>query len=421
MRFKLLILALLWSFQAMAQVSFVNDREGVSYHQNKKFLKHSKYVNPAVATAAFHETLSTVRPSQICAIDLVDSLQKKLKDVKKSKFHFVLKSLRAQNEIDDVVYNILMKAWGVLETPAVLYAEDDSYQEHLSFDGEDREKKVQAVASFESRQAGRCLDEAFKNVISDLRKIDKKISDQEIEATIRLAYEEHKISLLSFGRLEQLRREKAQEWRLSLKDYIQKVQTLRGQFPLRDKNEKSNFVTKKSTLGKMSHRERLYENYSFIQIALMGNVIKKLKDRLDSPKVEILVYSKEDKVNEVVPLDPMERFRFAIKILRKEMHELSINNYFGGRKPSYLDIMAASYEIGIVTSLEIDEVAGLEEIWNPKKTFWDKAQTWVRMASSVAAIVIPPPYGFIATLALVAIEATNKKKDANTNLEHSLF
>ncbi len=43
------------------------------------------------------------------------------------------------------------------------------------------------------------------------------------------------------------------------------------------------------------------------------------------------------------------------------------------------------------------------------------------MASSVAAIVIPPPYGFIATLALVAIEATNKKKDANTNLEHSLF
>jgi hypothetical protein len=421
MRLQLFFLVLLWSFGSMAQVSFVNDREGVSYHQNKKFLKHTKHVNPALASSAFNELLSEVRPSQICAVDFVDALQKKLKTIKKSRFHFVLKSLRSQNEMDDVVYTILTKAWGVLETPAVLYTEDNSYLEHVAFDREERDKKVNAIAGFEVKSNTRCMEDSYKNILSELRKIDKKITDQEIEATIRLAYEERKISLLSFGRLEQLRRESAEDWRLSLKDYIQKVQTLRGQFPLRDKNEKSNFVTKKAAIGKQSHRERLYENYSFIQIALMGNVIKKLKERLDSPKVEILVYSKDDTVNEVVPLEPMERFRFAIKILRKEMHELSINSYFNGRKPSYLDIMAAAYEVGIVTSLEIDEVAGLEEIWNPKKTFWDKAQVWVRMASSVAAIVIPPPYGFIATLALVAIEATNKKKDANTNLEHSLF
>ncbi len=421
MRINLLILTLLWSFSALAQVSLSNDREGTSYYQNKKFNKHSKYVNPVMAKIALEDVLKDVRPSQICALDVVDNLRKKMPDVKKNRFHYVIKSLRAQGEIDDVVYSILNKAWGVLESPAVLYSEDDSYKDNLSYDTEEREKKLEIVAGFETRQKGHCLDEAYKNIINDLKKIDKKIGDQEIGAIIREAYETRKISLYDFGRLEQLRREKANEWRLSLKEYIQKVQSLRGQFPLIDKTERSDFITKKSSVGKQSHRERLYENYSFIQIALMSNVIKKLKDRLDSPKVEILVYNKDDVVGEIVPLDPMERFRFAIKILRKEMLELSINNYFGGRKPSYLDIMAAAYEVGIVTALEIDKVAGLEEIWNPKKTFWDKAQTWVRMASSVAAIVIPPPYGFIATLALVVIEATNTKKDANTNLEHSLF
>lgn len=421
MRLKLFFLVLLCSLQAMAQVSLVNDREGKSYHQNKKFLKHSKYINPVRSKSAFNEVMSNTRQSQICAIDVVDNLRKKLTDVKKSRFHYVLKSLRAQNEIDDVVYTILMKAWGVLEHPAVLYKEDDSYRENLANDHAEREQKLEAIAGFEEKQKGRCLDEAYRNVITELKKIDKKISDREISATIRLALDEGRIDLMSFGRLEQLRREKADEWRLTLKDYIQKTQTLRGQFPLRDKTEQSDFITKKASVGKQSHRERLYENYSFIQIALMGNVIKKLKERLDSPKVEILVYSKDDTVQEIVPLDPMERFRFAIRILRKEMHELSINNYFGGRKPSYLDIMAAAYETGVVTALELDKVAALEEIWNPKKTFWDKAQVWVRLVSSVAAIVIPPPYGFIATLALVAIEATQSKKGNNTNLEHSLF
>ncbi len=420
MRPLLLAVTLFFSLGAFAQVKFTNDREGTSYYQNKSFLKHAKAVNPAVAKKAFLGLLERTRPSQLCALDLVDDLQKEFPELKKSKFHHVLNSLRAQNEIDDVVYSILVKAWGVLKTPAKLEINDETYLERLPSDKEELDKKLSIIGTYPKRIEGRCIDEVFKSVHSELKKLDKKITKSEVSALIRYAYEQKKINLYTFGRLEQMHRENANEWRLTLKDYLQKTQILRTQFPLRDVTEKSDFVTQKSSIEKMGHRERLYENYSYIQIALMGNVIKKLKERLDSPKVEILVYDKNEQVNEVVPLEPMERFRFAIKILRKEMHELSINSYFGGRKPSYLDIMAAAYEIGIVTAVEIDEVAGLEEIWNPKKTFWDKARTWVRLAGSVAAIVIPPPYGFIATLAIVAIEATSKK-DPNTNLEHSLF
>ena len=103
------------------------------------------------------------------------------------------------------------------------------------------------------------------------------------------------------------------------------------------------------------------------------------------------------------------------------MAQLSLNTYFAGRTPSYLDLMISSYEVGMIPASELEEVAGLEEIWNPKKTFWQKAQVWVRTLSSVATIAVPPPYGFIPALALVVIEMTAGTKDDNTNDPTVLF
>jgi hypothetical protein len=153
----------------------------------------------------------------------------------------------------------------------------------------------------------------------------------------------------------------------------------------------------------------------------MGNVIKKLRTRLDSQKIEILIYDREQGI-ETLTLEPMERFRLAIKLLRKEMSLLSLNTYFNGRSPDYMDLMTAAYEVGIIPASELDELAGLQSIWNPKKSFWDKARVWVTTFSSVATIVIPPPYGFIPALAIVVIEATaGKKSDPNAEDPTSIF
>jgi hypothetical protein len=201
---------------------------------------------------------------------------------------------------------------------------------------------------------------------------------------------------------------------------LKKIRTLRTQFPLRDPTEKSNFVTLKADKLKVTRRQRLLEEYSDLQIMMMANVIKKLRVRLESPKAEILIYDRQNGV-ETIELEPMERFRLAIKLLRKEMALLSLNTYFAGRSPSYMDLMISSYEVGIIPASELEEVAGLEDIWNSKKTFWQKAQVWVRTLSSVATIAIPPPYGFIPALALVVIEMTAGKKDDNTNDPTVLF
>ena len=118
----------------------------------------------------------------------------------------------------------------------------------------------------------------------------------------------------------------------------------------------------------------------------------------------------------------MERFRYAIKAYRKEVARLTLNTYFNGRAPEHLDVIVAAYELGIIPESEVRELAGLKDIWDPKKTFWEKAGIWVKTFGSVATIVIPPPYGFIPALIIVAIEATTKKSsDATADDITSLF
>ena len=327
--------------------------------------------------------------------------------------------VRQENEIDDVVAKILLKAYKVKTTG--LFNKDEN--DRISPDNDEKtQSALELIASFDKRFATKaCFDEAYRNYYSELLKLDKKFQSYQLEALNYKAFLENRISEQQYLSLEQARINEMEKTTLSLASYQQKIRTLRIQYPLRDVTEKSDFTSIKVKKMDSSRRQKLFENYTDMQIILMGNVIKKLRARLEYDAVEISGY-KEGVLQETIPLEPMERFRFAIKALRKEMTLLSLNTFFNGRSPDYMDLMVASYEIGIIPATELDTVASLEEIWNPKKTFWDKAGVWIKVFSSVATIVIPPPYGFIPALVLVVIEATvGKKRDPNTNDPSVLF
>lgn len=413
---RLLILAiLLFAFGAQAQsISLRNDREGKSYyskfqHRNaiKKVLKKAQKEE---VVALFHEALEKQDPRKLCSYSLNEDLQKKISERGlKLNYKGVLYLLRQENEIDDVVTRILLNAYKVKDTSLYQKNEEDLI---LPVVNENSSKVFESIAAFSERlEKGSCFDEVYRSYHSELLKIDKKLKSFQLETLNYLALKGKRISEEVYKALEQARLNELEKGSLTLAAYHQKIQTLRSQYPLRDSNEQSNFVSEKAKKMRLTRRQNLLENYSDLQIIIMGNIIKTLREDLEAPKVEILVYDRETlDVRRKIQLEPMERFRFAIKFLRKEMAHLSTNTYFAGRSPSYTDLMAASYEIGIIPAIELDEVASLEEIWNPKKTFWDKAGVWIRTFSSIATIVIPPPYGFIPALAIVVIEATAGKK-----------
>ncbi len=413
------------AFSALAAgpVDFTNDREGASLYsgrsEKRAISKAIKEIDPHEIIQAFKGTEEELIPGKMCSFKVNEDLSQKLKRVnpKFNQLEGAILYLREQNEIDDSVTRMLLTSLKITQTN--LYLPKNSEDLHLPKENI-VESALKSLENFEKKLETNCLDEAYSMLFSELMKLDPKLKSFHFEALFVEAYEKSVISYETYLLLEKSRNNELEKIQLSLNNYFRKIRTLRTQFPLRDPLEKSNFVSTKAEKLKITRRQQLLENYSDLQIMMMANVIKKLRERLESPRAEILIYDRQNGV-ETITLEPMERFRLAIKLLRKEMALLSLNSYFAGRTPSYIDLMVSSYEVGIIPASELEEVASLEEIWNPKKTFWQKAQVWVRTLSSVATIAIPPPYGFIPALALVVIEMTAGKKEDNSNDPTVLF
>lgn len=405
-----------------SQVAIRNDREGKSFYQSRSIRKSIEKVLKVVSSddlkKEFEEVIGDLEEGKVCAYKINRNFESKLKALypKFKEYEGALYHLRSLDQLDDVSLNILLKAHAVEVTDLYLPKYEDELW--LPTNKNTVNKIVELISYSEEKLSDSCLDEVYKNLYAEMLKVDKKLKDFHIEALLVEAFTQKKIRLNTYLWLEKARVNELEQYGMDLNIYVRKIKSLRSNFPLKNPEERSDFVTEKFN-KKFSRRMHLLENYTDLQIMLMGNVIKKLRTRLESPKIEILVYERED-VGEVITLEPMERFRFALKILRKEMKMLSINTYFKGVSPDYIDLMTSAYETGIIHADEIQELSNLEDIWNPKKTFWEKAKFWVQSFGAVATVLIPPPYGFIPSLAIVVIEATTKKKD-NANDDLGLF
>lgn len=423
MRLFLIGLCLL-ALPALADVSFRNDREGETYYKSwshqRALKKAVNKIGESTILEAYQDVIAATERKNLCSFDFNQRLLGKLRlqDKKFDDYDGALFYLRKENEIDDVVVKILLLAHETSTTK--VYGKND---DQLFLPSNDIVHEVlPLIGSFEGRfQHNKCFDEAYRALYGEIAKVAGKITETQLEALYYEAFRQNLISEAIYTKLEQARINKLEMSGLSLKSYYQKIMSLRTQYPLRDPTEKSNYVTEKVNKMKLSRRQFLLENYSDVQIVFMGNIIKKLRKRLESPKAEILIYDRNDEF-ETITLEPMERFRLAIKLLRKEMAYLSLNTFFYGGAPSYLDLMTAAFELGIIPASELDELVSIQEIWNPKKTFWQKARVWVQTMGTVATIVIPPPYGFIPALAIVVIEFTaGNNGDSNELDPTSLF
>ncbi|MFP5386695.1 MAG: hypothetical protein ACLGHN_11490 [Bacteriovoracia bacterium] len=427
MRFSLLLIGLFTlPLFAAGPVELRNDREGESFYSSRwdkrSIRKALNGIDSKELLGAFDETLKEQEPHKLCSFDLNNSLLEKIHRVNPrfKEMKGAILYLRSQNEFDDTVAKLLLDADKISNTSVYRDNDRDQFGPSLPRNKETVEMALKAISRFEKKLENSCFDEAYQSLYGEILRFDKHLKKYHFEALFEEAYDQRIISYDVYQNLEKARTNELESSTLTLKTYYKKIQSLRTQFPLRDPEEKTDFVTEKDGKLKLSRRQQLLASYTDLQIMLMADVIKKLRTRLESPKAEILIYDRQNGV-ETIELGPMERFRLAIKLLRKENSLLALNTYFAGRTPDYMDLMTAAYETGIIPASELEELAGLEEIWNPKKTFWEKAGVWIRTFGSVATIAIPPPYGFIPALAIVVIEMTAGKKEDNSNDPTVLF
>ncbi len=421
MRFTLIGL-LLFAMPAIAQetISFQNDREGQSFYYNAKKINSAlRDFKGEEIVEIYQNAIKGVEASKVCAYDINKSMSDALirKSPRFDSYEGALIFLRHWNHLDDVALKILLDARKVSTTTIDLPKDPQQLRKPERTKLPDM---LKVVATFKEKfLKNACYDEAYRNMVGEIRKVGDA-TEAELEGLFVEASKRKLITNDVYLMLERARAGEVTANFLTLKSYLQKVKSLRLHKPLRDATERSDFVTDKVNKMKVSRRIKLFEQYSDLQIMMMADVIKRMRARLEAKKVTITIFGEAEEI-EVITLEPMERFRLAIKLLRKEMTLLSLNTYFNGRSPDYMDLITASYETSLIPAVELKELGGLQEIWNPTKTFWEKASVWIRTFSSVATIAIPAPYGFIPALVLVVIEATVGKGSDNQPDDTVLF
>lgn len=418
---KYLICLLIFSMKLLAQGQmnsplpaerFYNDREGSSPFIQKKerslIAEWEDKVSIDQTKEIFQHALSRYNPSNICAYNLMTDLMALSSQYGKPK-SFLL-ALRKNDVIDDIVLATLLKNFHVLNSKITF-----KYELTMKL-GEEEQKVFKEYFPSNPKLNTRCIDESYK-----VWKAKMNISDRSVRAdSIQVAYQENIINYQVFQKLYRTNLANIDKDYVTLRDYLSKKQELRDQKPILP-SERTTLIAQKVKGKNSSYRSQLYQRYDVVQIMFLADIINKLQEHLASTKMILQIYNKDETLLRSIELEEMERFRFALKFLRKEMLELSNNAYFFGQSISYMDLISAAFEVGLISTKDIDEVAKLETLWNPRKTLYEKAAVWIRLAGSVGTLLIPPPYGFAVALGLVAIESSAKKSQKIVSPDYSLF
>jgi len=321
--------------------------------------------------------------------------------------------LRLYDSLDDVSASILMKANDLSNTVAGPITKNE-----LNSDEEDEALAIYKEKSDDIQNKALCLEDTYRDLVGKLTTKSPKFF-RNLKHINKLARNNGYINDDEFKMLEVFRIKKVHEWPVTLNSYAQSLDALSKRFNTRTK-EKSNLVTQTKFRQKNSMRMELYNKFDSTQIILLANIVKGLKTRLESKDVKIII-NYDDRPAETIELTPMEKFRFILKLLRKEMADLNNGTLLEGKNATYLDLITAAYEVGYISSAEIEQLASLQEIWNPTKTPKEKAMFWIKTFGGVASVLLPPPFGFVSVMAIMLIDQQIKDAPVNRDPDFNLF
>lgn len=384
------------------------ERESSSYYikekQRKRLDRLYRKVSPEYLKSKF-VTIFNDQQVANCGINILDQLQLDFPKLYSKQSKNLILALRDLKIVDDVVVGILNRARDI-----------NSIQENgLSNHQINRIKNKEALLVVVNRYLRRieqktCPTDAYKTYVQGIRKAvgSRKFNRFWIKKVDYLALSKGILTTSQFRQLVSFRHAKVDSWNTSLEAYNNTLSKIRRIFPIPEGLQASGFMSKKALKEKRSFRQRLYETYDTNQIALMADIVQRMRKRFDSPRIDITIWQDEGTVAEIVTLEPMDRYRIILKLMRKEMSELMLNVFMNGRNPTYTDLITAAHEVNYIPFEEVEPLAKLEEIWDPEKTWWEKAQFWVKTAGTTAAVLLSPPWGFISVLGVMIIEETAK-------------
>jgi hypothetical protein len=347
-----------------------------------------------------------------CATKVIRKFKLELGLSSEKEVELAVLGLRLYDNIDDVSASILLRANDLSNTVAAPLTKDE-----LSSDEEADALNIYKGKAEDFKNKTLCLEDTYRDLFGKLANKSPKYV-QNLKHINKMARDEGHISNDDYKTLEVFRIKKVHEWPMTLSSYGASLEMIAKRF--NRAREASDLITQTKFRQKSSMRMSLYNKYNSTQIIMLANIVKGLKTRLESKNVRITI-DYEDGPSETIDLTPMEKFRFILKLLRKELANLNNSSLLDGKYATYLDLISAAYEVGYISSADIKQLASLQEIWNPSKTPKEKAMYWVKTFGGVASVLLPPPFGFVSVMAIMLIDQQIKDAPVDRDPDFNLF
>ena len=172
----------------------------------------------------------------------------------------------------------------------------------------------------------------------------------------------------------------------------------------------------------LTHRQALYYRFNGTQIRMIEEVLRKLFDRMDAKKTEVIFTYQNG--SESIPVSPMGQYFLARKLLRKDIDDLNRSSFFTGNPVNHEDLVTAGLETGLLDHEILDSVLKIDDLWNPEVKKWQKISNYAFRVTGTATIFLPPPYNVVSSMALVFLDGIimkNSRKASQSDKDYDVF
>lgn len=343
----------------------------------------------------------------------------------KYELYTLLNYLRLENHIDDIFLRISSNLID-LEIRLIEMEGSKPVRPFNASNDVTREidiAKTYAPFKIHPDEKSQCAISSWRRLIFGLGWDNLRNRDLLMKKLNYLAFSEGAIELQTYQTLELLRDYNIIDWDITLYQYLDVIKNAKDKLRKPDKpsirfsNFSSTIVSRKE---KITHRERLFKEYTSTQIMMLADIIQKTSRRMDARRISINFENPElPTETEIYVLSPMERYRLSLKMLRKDMAETMRSELFQGKVIQYEDLVSAAFETGLIESQDLEMILKFEEFWNPKIPRWKMYANFAFQMAGSASFYLPPPFNILGALALAITQTKvinqDQKPDSNDN------
>lgn len=409
------------------ELSTANIQSMMNWQKNHPLSMNLKSRSINVLDQAFDE-MEQLESS--CEIGLMQRLikiakEKNLIEESNEIFHLLV-FYRQQNLIDDIFYKILKNSAKIdydfnrlneLSSPRpinLLTRQNSQIDLNIFYN------------PFKSwpNEIKNCSTTAFENMFSSLNWKNTRDLDNQIIKLNFLALRNKVISLETFKKLEVLRKIKIKNQTIALDHYLKIINEAKDKLTkspeiITENSFPTNYVSRRDGI---TQRENLYLKYTSTEVVILAQIIEKASKRIDAKYASLSWKYSEDEEIDIYVLSPMEQYRAAIKMLRRDMAETMRSEAFQNKNVQYEDLIAAAYETGLIKSSELNHVLKFEELWNPKTPKWKAYMNFAFSLGGTATFFLPPPWNVVGAIGLALTQSkiangqTKPDSDDNWNV-----